>query len=174
MTKQRVKILVTAVAVIIIGIILDQLTKWLCLTYLQPKGSVGLIPHVVDLTYVENRGAAFGMLADRRWVFMVISTVAIVGMCVFLTTLKEKKDTLTAIALSMIISGGIGNMIDRVFLGYVVDFIDVNPMLKPLGLSFAVFNGADSFVCVGAGLLFLAYILLWRKEEQAKKEIQNQ
>ena len=170
MNKQRVKFLLMALAIILAGIALDQLTKWLSVAYLKPVGSVKLIPGVVSLTYVENRGAAFGMLAGQRWIFMVVSTLAILGMGGFLFTLKEKSETLLAVALSMIVSGGIGNMIDRIALGYVVDFIDVNPLLSHIHLSFAIFNGADSFVCVGAGILVLYYLLTWRKEEKAKKE----
>ena len=91
MNKQRIKFLLMALAIILVGIALDQLTKWLSVAYLKPVGSVKLIPGVVSLTYVENRGAAFGMLAGKRWIFMVVSTVAILGMGGFLFTLKEKK-----------------------------------------------------------------------------------
>ena len=162
--KRRNRILL-CIAIILGGIFLDQLTKLLAVKYLMPKDSVCLIPGVVNLTYVENPGAAFGMLKDHRWVFMVISTVAIVAMGVYLFTKRLEKNPLADIALSMIISGGIGNMLDRLYLGYVVDFIDISPLF-----SFAVFNGADSFVCVGAGLLVLATLLEFKNETKAQKE----
>lgn len=139
------------ISVILIGIALDQLTKWLVVTFLKPIDTVPIIRGVLQLNYETNPGAAFGMLSDNRWVFMIVSTIAIIAMAFYLFSgLSEGK--LAGVALAMLISGGIGNMIDRVALGYVVDFIDF------CLINFAVFNGADSFVCVGAGLLVLALI----------------
>lgn len=139
-------------SIIAIGIILDQLTKWLSVEFLSKVDTVPIIKSVIHLTYVENRGAAFGMFADNRWVFMISSTVMIIGLSLYLY-LGHAENKLYEISIAMIISGGIGNMIDRLALGYVVDFIDFRL------INFAVFNGADSFVCVGAGLLMLALIL---------------
>ena len=134
-----------------IGIALDQLTKWLAVKFLLPIDTVPIIKDALHLTYAENPGAAFGMLANNRWVFLIISTLAILAMAFYLFSgLSEGR--LAGIALSMLIAGGIGNMIDRLALGYVVDFIDFRL------IDFAIFNGADSFVCVGAGLLILALL----------------
>ena len=148
--------------IILAGIVIDQLTKLLCVRFLRPVSTVPIIKDVLHLTYVENRGAAFGMLSDSRWVFMLVSTVAIIGMLLFLY-LGFAQNGLYEISLAMVISGGIGNMIDRIALGYVVDMIDFRL------IDFAVFNGADSFVCVGAGLLILAFILDIAKESKEKK-----
>ena len=148
-------------AVIAIGVGLDQLTKLLAVLYLSPITTLPIIKDVIHLTYVENRGAAFGMLADQRWIFITVSTVAITVMLLYLY-LGHAENMLMAISLSMIISGGIGNMIDRLALGYVVDFIDFRL------INFAVFNGADSFVCVGAGLLLLSIILPEIKNRRAR------
>lgn len=154
---------ITYAAIIVGGILIDQLTKILSTVYLQPKDSVPIIKDVLHLTYVRNPGAAFGMLADNRWIFMTLSTVAILAMGIYLFAgMSENK--LYSISLSIIISGGIGNMIDRVALGYVVDFIDF------CLIDFAVFNGADSFVCVGAGMLILALILDLKKEIRENKK----
>lgn len=142
---------------------LDQLSKWLVVAYLKPVGSVTLIPNFLRLTYLENRGAAFGSLSDHRWVFMIFSTVAIVGVTVYLLRFAEN-DRLLRWTLALIIGGGAGNMIDRVALGYVVDFIDF------CGIWSYIFNVADSCVCVGAGLLVLYCILSMRKEMRASKE----
>ena len=139
-------------AIILGSIILDSLSKLLTVTFLKPVGSVPVIKDVLHLTYVENRGAAFGMLADSRWVFLIFSSLAIAAIIFYLYT--GRADTkLLSIGLSMIAGGGIGNMIDRLSLGYVVDFIDFTL------IDFAVFNIADSFVCVGAGLMVLALLI---------------
>ncbi len=150
-------------AIIIGGIVIDQLTKLLAVRYLKNIATKSLIEGVLHLTYVENRGAAFGMLSDSRWVFMTLSTIMIVCLLVFLYGGFSQKKLYT-VSVSLIISGGIGNMIDRIALGYVVDFIDFRL------INFAVFNGADTLVCVGAALLVLALIVDISKEWKIKKE----
>ena len=105
-------------------ILLDQITKILALQHLAPMGSLPLWENVLHLTYVENTGAAFGMLKDHRWVFLVISTVALGGMIVYMFRNKTKHPLETT-AVAFIVGGGIGNMIDRLTRGCVVDFVDV-------------------------------------------------
>ena len=152
MKKQRnCKILVAAL--IAVGVVLDQLTKQLAVKYLSGITTLPLWKDVLHLTYVENRGAAFGMLADNRWVFMIVSTIAIAALLGYFYFFVKNRTYLASTALGWIVSGGIGNMIDRVALGYVVDFVDFTL------INFAVFNFADSCICVGAGLLLLAVIL---------------
>ena len=155
-----------ALIAIIAGVIgLDQLTKWLAVVYLQGEASFPLWRDVLHFTYVENTGMAFGMLKDHRWVFMVFSTVAIIGLSIYLFRFRPEGRWMQ-IAMAMIIGGGIGNMIDRIFLGYVVDFIDFTL------INFAVFNIADSFVCVGAGIMILCLVIDLIKEikmERAQK-----
>ena len=163
MKKLSLKEYILYSAIIVGGILIDQITKILSTIYLEPVDTVPIIKGVLHLTYVMNKGAAFGMLANHRWVFMIISTIAIIAMTVFLY-IGKAPTKLYGISLSMIISGGIGNMIDRTILGYVVDFIDFRI------INFAVFNGADSFVCVGAALMIFALILDIIKEAGAKKK----
>ena len=148
---------------IVAGVVgLDQLTKLLAVKFLKPIDTYPIIEGVIHLTYVENRGAAFGMMADKRWIFLTLSTITIIVLAFILFSgfLTNKLYTLP---VSMIISGGIGNMIDRLALGYVVDFIDFRL------INFAVFNVADSIVCVGAALLVLATLIDIIKESKAKK-----
>ena len=147
-------------------ILLDQVTKILALQYLAPAGSYPLWENVLHLTYVENTGAAFGMLQDRRWVFLVISTVALSGMIVYMF-LNKTKHPLETTAVAFIVGGGIGNMIERLSRGFVVDFVDVKciPYWK------YIFNVADIFVCVGCGL-FILYILLFEAKVQKKEASQ--
>ena len=154
-------------AVIIVTVFLDQLTKYLTVLHLKPIDTLPIIEDVFHLTYVENTGAAFGMMKDARWVFMITSTVAIVGILGYMIhryyVKKEKLHWAEALSLSLILGGGIGNMIDRTMLGYVVDMIDCR------FINFAVFNVADSFVCIGAGLMILYLIILTVREYQAEK-----
>ena len=154
-------------AVIIVTVFLDQLTKYLTVLHLKPIDTYPIIEDVFHLTYVENTGAAFGMMKDARWVFMVTSTVAIIGILGYMIrrvyVKKEKIPVMEALSLSLIVGGGIGNMIDRTVLGYVVDMIDCR------FINFAVFNVADSFVCVGAGLMVLYLIVLTVKEYKTEK-----
>ncbi len=151
---------------IIAGIIcLDQVTKWLAVVFLQGEASFPLWREVLHFTYAENTGMAFGMLKDHRWVFMVFSTLAIIALAVYLFRYRPEGRWMQ-ISMAFIIGGGIGNMIDRIFLGYVVDFIDFTL------IDFAIFNVADSFVCVGAGIMIVLLLIDLVKEiklERAQK-----
>ena len=145
------------------GILLDQVSKWLCMAYLKAVDSVTIIPGLLKLTYLENRGAAFGSFSEHRWVFMIFSTVAIIGVTVYLVAFSERSRLLRW-SLALIISGGIGNMIDRISLGYVIDMIDFY-VIWPY-----IFNVADSFVCIGAGMIVLYCLLEMKKEWENHKE----
>lgn len=145
---------------------LDQLTKWLVLMLLKPVGPVTLIPGFLRLTYLENRGAAFGSLSEHRWIFMTFSTIAIVAVIVYLLRFAEN-NRLLRWALALMIGGGVGNMIDRVVLGYVIDFIDF------CGVWSYIFNVADSCVCIGVGILILYTILSMRDEAHTRTVAEN-
>lgn len=150
------------IAIMVLVVFLDQLTKYLTILFIKPISTLPLIEDVIHLTYVENTGAAFGMMKDQRWLFMIVSTVAIVALLIYLFK-KKTQPKLENLSIAFIVGGGIGNMIDRILLGYVVDMIDVRL------INFAVFNVADSFVCVGAGLLMLYIILSCVKEYKEEK-----
>lgn len=155
--------------VIAASVIADQVTKLLTVANLTEGQSVALIPEVLHFTYVQNEGAAFGMLADHRWVFMVISSVAIVALGIYLWKFRPES-AWACTALSLIIGGGIGNMIDRVRLPYVIDMIDFCAFPS---LWMWVFNVADACVCVGAGILLVWLVvsmILEAKQEKANKE----
>ena len=148
-------------------IVIDQVSKALVLSHLY-HGQVVLIPDVLHFTYVENRGMAFGMLSDHRWVFMILSVVGI-GLVGFYMV-RYVKSTLGRVALSLIIGGGIGNMIDRISLGFVVDFID----FCAFDFWVWVFNVADACVCVGAGLFILELIIeLVQEYKKTRNGVKN-
>ena len=165
-SKQKKRI--SMVLIVLFGVLLDQLSKILVvsnLDYIMENEPIVLIKHLINLTYTENRGAAFGMLDDHRWIFMTVSIIAIIGMAVYLFGFSKEGWTFQ-IGLSLIISGGIGNMIDRLALGYVVDMLEFD------FIEFAIFNVADSFVCIGAGLVILMLIIELIRE--SKKNSKNQ
>ena len=165
-------------AIIVLGIFLDQLTKFLVQKYMDLLETIPLIKGFLHITYTTNDGAAFGMMDDpsQRWIFLVISSVAIVAFMVYLY-LGHAENMLYGVSIAMVVSGGIGNMIDRLGFGFyvnpntgmgeVIDFIDFR------GIWNAIFNGADSFVCVGAGLLILALVIDLVKEYKAEKAAKN-
>lgn len=150
----------------VICIVLDQLTKILCVKSIALGDSITVIPGVLDFTYIQNRGAAFGSLTNARWVFMIASVVMIVIIACYVISNRNTLSYPTVITLALIVGGGIGNMIDRIALGYVIDFIDV----KFLPFWKWIFNIADSFVCVGAFFLVIIFII---EEIKTKKESEN-
>ena len=98
-------------AIIIIAVCSDQLTKWLAVIFLEGEADVVLWRDVLHFSFVRNKGAAFGMLQNQRWLFMVVSTVAIAGLLIYLIRWKPKS-IWVRLSIAMIIGGGIGNMID--------------------------------------------------------------
>ena len=153
------------IVAILFGVFLDQISKYLVVIYMELGESVDLIPGVFRFTYIHNKGAAFGSMSDNRWLFMILSTVAIAAILVFIFWKKPQSKLMLA-SLMLICSGGIGNMIDRIRLGYVIDFLDFCAFPK---LWMWVFNVADAFVVVGAGILILWMILDIVKEARAEK-----
>ena len=170
MTKNKAlkKILYLAIAAVVV--LLDRWSKVQVVAsfgFEKEGDSVSVIPGFLDFTYFLNDGATAGMLSDNRWVFMTVSSVAIVALLGYMIFAK-KLGVLYGISLSMIVGGGVGNMIDRVAFGKVVDFFDVTCVnFFPFTWSF---NVADIFVCVGCGLLILAVIVEEVKDRKKKAE----
>lgn len=157
--------IIISVALIAVGVALDQISKYLVVINMELYESIDIIPGVFRFTYIQNRGAAFGSMANNRWLFMVLSCVAIVAILVYLFW-KKPSNKLLLSSIILIVSGGIGNMIDRVCLGYVIDFLDFCAFPS---IWMWVFNVADAFVCIGAGLLALWMILDTIREYKAEK-----
>lgn len=148
------KRIIVLISVMLGSIGIDQLTKLLVLKFMELYESIPLIENVLHITYIQNRGAAFGMLAENRWIFMVLSSVAIVGIGVYLFRFCRER-MLLQMGLALILGGGVGNMIDRIAYGYVVDMID----FCPFDFWVWIFNVADACVCVGAGIVLLSLAL---------------
>lgn len=151
----------------VLMIALDQAVKYWAYTSLQAQHTIPLLDNIFHLTYVENRGAAFSMFAqfDSRWIFTTLAVIITVAIIIAL----RKHWVQTALgrwSLVLVAAGAIGNAIDRVVHGFVVDFFDFRL------IHFPVFNIADIFICVG-GVLFVVYFMFQHKDEPKNVEDQN-
>ncbi len=134
----------------VIFLLIDQISKGLVNLYMNVNESIKLF-NLLSLTYVHNTGAAFSMLEGARWLFIILGIIAL--NVIFIFFIKDKKlNNFEIITYSLLLSGILGNLIDRFLYGYVIDFIDVNI------LNFAIFNFADSFMVIGVILLMIGMI----------------
>ncbi len=137
---------------LVAGIVaLDQLVKYWALTVVRAAGEIPLIDGVFYCVYTENRGAAFSILQGQRWFFIIATAVAVAAL-IWLLKKKFVMGQWGRMAVLFIIGGALGNFIDRVRLGYVIDMFDFRL------INFAVFNVADSFIVIG-GIMGLIYFL---------------
>lgn len=160
----RYKILLAVSALVLV---LDQLTKIYVDRTMELHSSITVIEGFFNITYLRNKGAAFGILADSAWrlpFFLLVSTIAV---AVILVVIKRMRDdqVLNVASLSLIFSGALGNLIDRVRLGEVIDFLDVHWR----GHHWPAFNIADSAICVGVFLLAIEMIQEERREKASQR-----
>ena len=141
----------------ILIIVADQVTKYLTVANIALYESVPFIPGIVKLTYVQNEGAAFSMLQGQQWLFAVIFAVFAAFIIWEFSKKRLPFKSFERWCIVAVFAGGLGNMIDRLRLGYVVDMIEVE------FISFPVFNVADCFITCGA-ILLLAHLALFNKE----------
>ena len=149
-----------AILAIALMVALDQLVKYWAATVLKAAGTIPLIENVFHLTYVENRGAAFSLLQNKIWLFVVLTIAILIAIAVAI----HKGAVRTALgrwSLYIIAGGAVGNLIDRMARGFVVDLFDFRL------IHFPVFNVADIFVCVG-GVLFVYYFLFQHDQADQK------
>ena len=143
---------------------IDQITKYVIINNIPFGSSVEILPGIVDFTYIHNQGAAFGMLQGMSWVLLSVSAVVIL-LCLALLLRRSFQSPIMTWAITFVLAGGLGNMIDRIFRGgNVGDFIELK------FIDFAIFNFADICVTFGAMLIVLEFILeLWRDFKKSKK-----
>lgn len=154
------KSLVIGILSLIVALVgVDQLFKYLVITYLEPVGSIPLIKNVFHLTYVENYGAAGGILQGKQALLIIVTTIVILALFILLI-LKKFPGRFFPWMVGLVVAGGIGNLCDRIFRGFVVDYLDF------CWIHYPVFNFADC--CVVVGVLFIAVIIL-RSEQKTKK-----
>lgn len=150
--------MITIIYLSVVLLIIDQISKILVVNQIDINQSIVLIKNFFYLTYTHNTGAAFSILTGQRLLLILIAIVILIILFNYLRKNKVERK-IEVLAFSLIIGGSLGNLIDRVIRGYVVDFIDV----KIFGYNFPIFNLADTFIVIGVLLLF---IILSRKEDK--------
>ncbi|MBQ3116553.1 MAG: signal peptidase II [Clostridia bacterium] len=159
-------------------IAVDQVSKHVLKNVLTRRGSVTVIRNFFWLSYVENKGAAWGIFSSASWgqIFLkVLTVIALIGFCVFYYFAVKKQRKWLMYALIFIIGGTIGNFIDRIFLHYVIDFLSFNFF----GYDFPVFNFADCFLVVGVIMLLIYFLFmddtaLFKKKSKEENQIENE
>ena len=144
---------------VIVLVAIDQVVKYFVSSNLKFSGSITVIPGLLDFIYVENRGAAFGMFQNQQWFFVVFALIMILFF-VYLIKFKKLNNRVFLVSAVLIISGGIGNLIDRIFLGYVVDYMKLS-FFSP------VCNFADYCITFGTVIL-IVYIIFFNKDEKIR------
>ncbi len=151
--KRHIALLMSAVLVV-----LDQFFKILAMDKLEPIGSLPIIRDIFHFTYIENRGAAFGMMEGKKLVLIGLTAVVLLAAVFLVLTGKIENNNNLLFSVCVIIGGGVGNLIDRIYRGFVVDYIHLKI------INFAVFNFADICVTLGTAWLLLYLILDMKKE----------
>ena len=143
-------------SVITIGIIvLDQLTKWIISNKMLLGTSVPVLGKLVEFSYIHNNGSAFSMFQGKQLFLVIFTVILMIGVGVYLIVYKKSISTTERVALYMILGGGIGNLIDRLMYGYVIDFININII--------PVFNVAD--IAITCGCILFAVTVLFSKKK---------
>ncbi len=149
-------------------VLIDQVTKALVVNAIKGKATFSLLP-ILEIVYLENNGAAFSMLHDaggwQRWFFIALALVVSVVLMVWMRRIRTPEQTMLAVGLSLVLGGALGNVIDRVWHGYVVDFIYFHWRTW----DFPAFNIADTAISIGAGLLLLDAFLEGNKEKSGQR-----
>ncbi len=161
-TFTKTKRNIISFSVILFLVIVDQIIKYLVDVFLNPVESYMLIPHVLQLRYVENNGAMMGFMEGKTEIMTALSLICFIAVA-FVIFSGKIKNKLDFVSLVMICAGGVGNIIDRIFRGFVIDYIEV------LFVDFYVFNFADCLITVSAFLLFFNQLYLIYVEHNEKK-----
>ena len=160
MNKQKKRLLLTDFLGLIALVLADQFTKYIAVVHLKDQPAIPIIKDVLELNYLENRGAAFGMLQNQKIFFVFVAVIILAMIAYVLFKMPEKrKYTILHVLLVLIASGAIGNMIDRLRLDYVVDFISF------VLIHFPIFNVADIYVTVATTILVVLLLFYYKEED---------
>lgn len=159
MSKKKRNRLLLDVLFLVLLVAMDQLTKYFAIVKLKNQPAVPIIPNVFELNYLENRGAAFGLLQNQKFFFLFSGVIILFVILFVLFKIPDKKKyRMLNLFLVMIIGGGIGNMIDRIRFDYVVDFLSF------VLINFPIFNVADMYVTIS--MIGLAVLILFVYKEE--------
>ncbi len=160
MTRKRVVNIIIDFIIMCLLVVADQYTKALAVVQLKDKPAIPIIPGILEFNYLENRGAAFGMMQNQK-IFFIFVAVIILGciIYIFVKTPPERKYTILHILLTFIAAGAVGNMIDRLNLNYVVDFIYIK------AINFPIFNVADIYVTCATFLLVIILLFVYKDQD---------
>ncbi|MEK3731107.1 MULTISPECIES: signal peptidase II [Paenibacillus] len=145
----------------LIAFIIDQGTKFLIASRLEIGDKIPVIGDFFLITSHRNKGAAFGILQNQLWFFIIVTIAVVVGLVWYLQKVRKEERKLLPTALALVLGGALGNFIDRLLMGEVVDFLQFN-----FGsYTFPIFNVADSCIVIGVGLIILDTLLEGRREQ---------
>ncbi|MCF6410493.1 signal peptidase II [Pseudalkalibacillus salsuginis] len=148
-------------ALAIFVLIIDQITKWFVVTKMELGEQITIINNFFYLHSHRNRGAAFGILQGQMWLFIIVTVIVIAAVVYYLHT-EARGNVLLSTSLGLILGGAIGNFLDRLFRGEVVDFLD----FYIINYDFPIFNIADSSLVIGVGMIALAFLLESRTQKE--------
>lgn len=150
------------VAISVLLVVIDQAIKFIVNERLHPIGSIDFIPGVLRFRYVENTGAAFGILQEKT-MFLIVMTVIVMAIGFYILFSQKLQCKFQYIGVSLILSGGVGNLIDRITRRYVIDYIELT------FIDFAVFNFADCLITIGAFLVIISLVKELIQETKGRK-----
>lgn len=157
--KNNLRVLISLITIILL-IVIDQVTKLWAISTLKDTSGIDIIDNVFRLQYLENRGAAFGMMEGQFTFFYIITPIIVIVAGFLLYRLPTMKKYLPLwISGNLLIAGAIGNLIDRIYLNYVVDFLYFEY------IDFPIFNVADIYVCIAAGLYMILLLFYYKDED---------
>lgn len=169
MGKTKKKMLIIFVLFFLVLLGLDQATKYLCVLYLKGQEAITLIPGVLEFRYLENRGAAFGMLQGQKWLLLLIGIIFLaLALFCLLRVPEQKKYNPIYYLFAATAAGAVGNMIDRVRLDYVIDFIYFSL------IDFPIFNVADIYITLSVITLAILALFVYKEEDFAFLEFRRE
>lgn len=163
--ESEINLKIISLVLIAVLTAVDQLLKMLVVTYLKPIGEVTVINGLLNFKYIENTGASFGMLPNMSWLFVIITAIVSI-VIVYLLVKYNHHNFFSYFAGICIVAGGLGNLIDRVFFGYVIDYIYV--LFFPY-----IFNFADCMVVLGV-IAYMIFFLFFQDEKKKLEEVSEE
>lgn len=143
--------------------VLDQVFKYVAVIFLKEEPAFVLIDGIFELVYVENTGAAFSILTDQRWFFIIVTSIVMLFLLMVILSGRYRRHPLLNVSFVLVLAGGVGNLIDRIVHGYVIDYLYFR------WIDFPVFNFADCCLVVGAIFMLIFFFFIY--EDKSPKKV---